>query len=146
MRFYKVIFYSVCFLFMAPLSIGQKDITLEDLWKRYTYYDNQIPGFNFQKDGQHYTRLQNNKILSYDITTGKLVKTIFDGTKFKGLQSFNGSVSGFSFSDDEEIILVKSESEAIYRHSTKAQFYIYNRSENTLSKLFNGEKQMYADR
>ena len=35
---------------------AQKDISLEGIWKNYEFYAKSVPGFNFLKDGKHYTR------------------------------------------------------------------------------------------
>jgi len=138
-------FLLICLLVLfVQISWGQKEITIDDLWTNYAFFDNRVPGFNFQIDGRHYVRQENNKLNAYDIKSGERTTTLFDASKFKGERGFDGQISGYSFSDNESHILIKSETESIYRHSTKAHFFIYNTASQAFSKLHNGDKQMYA--
>ena len=50
---------------------AQNPISLESIWLEYDFYANSVPGFNFLKDGRHYTRREGNDITMYDLTTGK---------------------------------------------------------------------------
>jgi dipeptidyl-peptidase-4 len=117
---------------------------LEGLWQQGVFQDNYVAGFRFQVDGRHFTKLRNNQINSYDIINGKLTETIFDASKYKGMDNFSGRIDSYSFSADEKFLLIESESEAIYRHSSKARFYIFDRTAEKFSVLFQGNKQMYA--
>ncbi|MCB0549965.1 MAG: S9 family peptidase [Phaeodactylibacter sp.] len=130
---------------MLSLGFAQtQDITLEAIWKNYEFFPRSVPGFNFLKDGKHYTRLEDNKILQYDFTTGTLANTIFDPASIKETGDFSGSVDGYTFSEDEKKILIETGSESIYRRSSRANFYVYDRSTQSLTALFPGGKQMYA--
>lgn len=140
--------HSIHLLILTFLSLNfvqaQQQITLENIWQEYKFFPNSVPGFNFQKDGRHYTRLEDNQIVQYDLTTGEKTATLFDANTISGNADFNGKVNGYTFSDDEEKILIKSESEAIYRYSTRAKFFVYDRSAKSLTTLFEGGKQRYA--
>ena len=130
--------------FVPQILVAQSKVTLDDIWKNYTLYGKSVPGFNFQNDGKHFTRLEGNKINAYDITTGKLTKSLFEGELNKGVKGFDGAISSYNFSSDEKFILIESETEAIYRHSSKAHYFIYDRENQVLDKLYEGNKQMYA--
>ena len=66
-------------LILGGLSTGmsQKKITLEEIWRDYNFIPRSLPGFNFQNDGKHYTRLERNKIEQYDLTA-KLAQDILE--------------------------------------------------------------------
>ncbi len=128
-------------ILVASFSFAQQEINLEDLWLNYKFYANSVPGFNFQKDGRHYTRLVDNVVVQNDLITGEITKSLFD-TSITSQYDFPEEIDGYSFSDDESKILIKTESEAIYRHSTRANFYVWDGK--TLSKLFDKGKQRYA--
>ncbi len=132
------------FLMLSNIAVAQSDITLEDIWKNNTLSDRFIPGFKFQLDGRHFTRLQSNKIVSYDITTGKQTAILFDAQAHRSSDGFNGVISSYNFSADEKFILIKSENEKIYRRSSKAHYFVYHREDDKLLKLYDGNKQMYA--
>lgn len=123
---------------------AQRSITVEDIWQRFLFFPNSVPGFNFQKDGSHYTRLVQNRVVQFDLVTGKRAETIFDPASVSGEDGFNGIVDDYAFSKDESKILIKTETEQIYRHSTRANFYIYDRKAATLKAVFSEGKQRYA--
>lgn len=137
--------FSLLFLFVLAGHLclpAQKAITVEDIWQNYTFSAKSIPGFNFLNDGRHYTRLEKNKINQYDLTTGGFVKTLLDGEALKGQDGFDGKVDSYKFSEDESKVIITSEQEQIYRHSSKANFFIWDGKR--LSRLYDGGKQMYA--
>ena len=124
------------------VATSTKAITLEDIWQNYTFTPRYISGFNFQNDGRHYTRLERNAIRQYDLTTGKATKVIFDAAEIEENEAFPSRFSAYSFSDDESKIMIETERESIYRHSSKANFFIWDGK--SLSQLFDKGKQMYA--
>jgi dipeptidyl-peptidase-4 len=123
---------------------AQKLITLEDIWKNGTFTAQYVPGFNFMNDGKHYTRLESNKIQQYDLTNGNFVQTIFDASAVSAA-GFNGRMQGYRFSADEQKILIWSEVESIYRHSTKEKYFVYDRDAETLAPVFDGGKYSLAN-
>lgn len=130
-------------LFLGTIQ-AQKDITLENLWQNYTYYAKSVPGFNFMNDGKHYTRLEENKINKYDLTTGAFVETILSGEAIKTRGGFNGEIGNYTFHTDESKIVIESERESIYRRSSKAYFYVYDRQTKKLTPIYEEDKIMYA--
>ena len=129
------------FLFIVT-SIGQKEITTEDLWRDYTFFANSVPGFNFLKDGKHYTRLQDNTIKKYDLTTGAFVEDILNGATFQGKEGFSGVISSYTFSNDEHRIMIKSEVQSIYRRSSIAKFHVYDRDSKEFIAVWNEDKKI----
>ncbi|MFT6333540.1 MAG: dipeptidyl-peptidase-4 [Halioglobus sp.] len=124
---------------LATTSFSQKEITIEDLWQKYTFYAKSVPGFNFLKDGKHYTRLQKNTIKKYDLTTGDFVSDILVAADLKDNEGFGGNIASYTFSDDESKIMIKSESQQIYRRSSKAKFHVYDTKTKSLSNVWNKE-------
>ncbi len=136
---------SVLFIFFIGFNLhAQKEITLEDIWQDYTFYAKSVPGFNFMKNGKNYTRLEDNSVKVYDLTTGKMTETLLTGDELKGKSGFNGKIGSYSFSNDESKILIKSESESIYRRSSKAFFHVYDRKSKSLTSIYNDDKISYA--
>ncbi|MCB9289037.1 MAG: S9 family peptidase [Lewinellaceae bacterium] len=140
----KITMIALAAIFIWAPGFTQQDITLEAIWKNYEFIPRSVPGFNFLKDGKHYTRLEGNKIQQYDFTTGALVTTLFDPAVIEGAEDFGGNVDEYTFSDDEQKILIETEKESIYRRSSKANFYVYDRKSRSLTPVFGGGKQMYA--
>lgn len=117
-------------------STAQTPITLEDIYVNGTFQTKPVSGFRFMKDGRHYTRIEGNAIVVFDVETGQKTDTLLEGSTIKGAAGFSGQISRYSFSGDEAYILLEEETESIYRHSTKAKVYIYNRKKATLESLF----------
>ena len=139
--------YGFVFLFIIVSTISAiaqeaqaKAITVEDIWQNFTFFAQSVPGFNFQQDGKHYTRLEKNQIKQYDLTTGEETAILFDAAEAGIADNFNS----YTFSGSEKKILIKTESEAIYRRSTKAAFYVWDRAAKTLSAVNPDGKQSYT--
>jgi dipeptidyl-peptidase-4 len=128
----------------APFARAQQEITLEDIWKTYTFYSRSVSGFNFLEDGRHYTRKEGNAITQYDLTTGELTDTLFFAPDLSGQNGFPGRLSRYSFGPDEAQLLIETETESIYRYSTRANFFVYDRAGETILPLYEGDKQRYA--
>ena len=136
-------------LLLLSISVGSlcsqsSTITLEDIWRNYKYAARSVPGFNFLSDGKHYTRLERNKIEQYNLLTGQKTTTLLDATTLAQTGSFPGTISSYSFSDDEQNILIATDEEPIYRHSSKAFYWIYNREEKTITPVFERGKHRLA--
>ena len=120
---------------------AQKNISLEDIWLNYSYYSRSVPGFNFMNDGESYSRLQSNKVQKYSIKDGQFIEDLFALEMLADGVDAPTSISGYSFSADEQKILVESNPESIYRYSYKADYFVW--SNGALEPLFDG-KVMHA--
>ena len=134
----------IAFLLSSSLLFAQSEITLEGIWSDYNFISQSVPGFNFLKDGKHYTRLEDGKIQQYDFTTGALVATIFDPATVESTAGFDGQVDGYNFSEDESKVLVRTNTESIYRRSFKSYYFVYDRETQQLSAVYPEGKQGYA--
>ena len=59
------------------------------------------------------------------ITLPQVKKVLFDGKDFDDLV-----VHGYEFSADENLILIKTDVEQLWRRSTKENYYLYNLKKN----------------
>tara|TARA_Y100000385_G_scaffold291989_1_gene375463 strand:+ start:58773 stop:60815 length:2043 start_codon:yes stop_codon:yes gene_type:complete len=101
-------------------------------------------------DGVHYTLLDNDrgstqKINQYAYATGELVKTIVDlsTVEVSELKGAPFRVDGYSFSSDEQKLLFSTQTEKIYRHSTRSKNFVYDLASKKITVLSTG-KQRYA--
>ena len=133
------------FLVLNALS-AQKPITLEDIWSNPLYKTKEVPGFMFQLDGFHYTRLESGAINQYDIRTGKKTATLFQAAEVDttGAVGWTGQFDGFSFSPSESFILLAVDLEKIYRRSKQAHYFVYNRKTKKLTPVQEHVKQRYV--
>ncbi len=132
-------------LFLLPdTTLAQKEISLEDIWQDGTFSASYVPGFRFMKDGKHYTRLVDDEVQSFSITSGDKVETLFAAANFKNQSNFSGKISNYSFDSSEEYILLETEVESIYRRSTKANYYLFHRASGEFKSIFEAGKISYA--
>jgi dipeptidyl-peptidase-4 len=124
---------------------AQKNITLEDIWQRGTFSAKGVPGFNFQKDGVHYTRLEGRAILQYDLRTGDQSGVVFDASAItSAAKGWKGDFDSYAFNSDESKLLLATGVTPLFRHSTEADFFVFDQRTQTLERLHDGPKQRYA--
>jgi dipeptidyl-peptidase-4 len=145
--------FAIIFLFtLSVYGQGKKLITLEDIWSKNTLQVKGIEGFQWMKNGGQYSKLVQNEantgfsICIFEVTTGKEIKTLIESKQliFKG-DSLPIQIDEYSFCKDESKLLIKTQSEGIYRYSSKAVFYVFEFKSGKLMKLSNGSKISYAD-
>jgi dipeptidyl-peptidase 4 len=132
--------------FSPGAHMGKKSITLDDIWKNYTFKVKDVPGFNAMKDGLHYTQIDRDNngsyIRIYSLQSGTQGKTLFNSRT----QLFGGNpleVEDYQFSDDEKKMLLFTEGEHIYRRSVLHRVYVYDITNGTLT-LLDYDKVLHA--
>ena len=147
----KIYTLATCYLLIATCAFAQKkEITLEVIFVKNTFAVKHIYGLESMKDGEHYTTLANGKsnpaIVRYEYKTGNAVDTILkEDWLLTPDKKEKISIENYSFSADEKKILIATETEPIYRHSTRENYYIWNRETKKLSALSSGGKQSLAE-
>jgi dipeptidyl-peptidase-4 len=135
------------FLLLSFFAVAQKKpITLEDIWQKNTFKIKSVPGFNAMKDGITYTQLdrEENKLLInvYDLATGNNIKTLFDNSQTKAGNN-TIDVEEYSFSKDEQKMLLLTESKNIYRRSVLHKVYVFDLKTGSIAAL-DKEKVLHA--
>ncbi|MDQ2769762.1 MAG: S9 family peptidase [Bacteroidota bacterium] len=120
-------------------------ITLEDIWAKPTFRAANVPGFDWMKDGRYYAALENGNLAQHEVTTGKTLQTLVSAAELTlpGAEK-PVAVDGYSFNADEQKILFTTGTEPIYRHSSRASYYVFDRASKKLTPLSSGGKQGYA--
>lgn len=125
-------------LLITFVSFAQKKLTVADIYEKELFKEESIKSLNWMNDGQYYTALEENKILRYDVTTGKSDSVIIDG------QALNLKIDDYSFTTDESKLLILTDKQKIYRRSFTAVYYIYTFEGKELKKLSSKGRQSYA--
>ncbi len=120
---------------MSLVLVAQPEITLEGIWKDRIFTEKRIPGFNFLKDGKHYSRLEDNAVKKYDITNGEYVEDIFSAEPLKDTNGFSGNMDSYSFNSDESFILIESNIKSIFRRSYTANYHVYNFASKNMESI-----------
>ncbi len=127
-------------------AMAQKQpVSLDDITKKGTFYARSVRGLRSMTDGIHYTTLEEGKrIVKYQYATGKQVAVVFDLEKeMKGEYDIK-RIEGYEFNNGENKILIYTNSEHIYRHSFRADYYVYDIQYNELKALSTEGKQQIA--
>ncbi|TGE20607.1 S9 family peptidase [Hymenobacter aquaticus] len=131
----------------APMAVAQQkqNITLEDIWSKGTFQARTVPGFNWMRDGRYYSSLDNGDLVQHDVTSGKAVQTLVAAQDLKLAGTTQPvPVEGYVFNSDEKKILFWTAEEPIYRRSSRATYFVYDRASKQLTPLSAGGKQSYA--
>lgn len=143
---YKKIFVALL-LFISVSSFAQKkQVTLEDIWKNYSFFPGMFGGFNSMKDGVSYSQMEESgDINKYEFKSGKLLSNIVKATELVPEGSKTAISPGdYYFSDDESKIVFPIDQEGIYRRSATATNYVFDLKTRKLKNLSEKGKQMFA--
>jgi dipeptidyl-peptidase-4 len=127
----------------TTMNAPGNELNLENIWKENKFAAKSVPGFFFLANGEHYTKNQNGKISSFHLLTGDEIETIFDAENDSFKSILNGPISNYYFSADEQKLLILVHQEAIYRRSSKANVFFFDRKTKRLSSIENGKKIGY---
>ncbi len=123
-----------------------KKIDLKEIWQQYKFMGKSVYGINSLKNGKEYTMVTNGSLVVYDYRTGDSVRTLINSNDLvPSGEEEPLRLRSFSMSDNEELFLIPTETEAIYRHSTKSEYYVFNSNTKALFKLSQNGKQSLAD-
>jgi dipeptidyl-peptidase-4 len=123
----KTILFSALCIFAFTFSFAQqKDITLEDIFTKGAFASKGVPGFNSMKNGKYYCAQDDNEnIIRYSFANGKAEDTLVKASdlKFggKAIEHFD-----YTWSNDEQKLLLQTNHKQIYRHSFAATVYVYD--------------------
>ncbi len=122
----------------SKVSSSHKDekmatITLEDIWKLGTFRTQRLGGFHSAKKGDFYYVINNRgqQLDKYSYKTLEKVKTLVSIADLDGINS----LYDYTFNDDETKLIIGTENEQIYRHSSKGIYYVYDLSTKKQIKI-----------
>lgn len=137
MKYLKLPFH-ICLFLTAILSAQTKEITLEDIWSNGTFRTERMDALHSMNNGQQYSVLnfdRETKTTSIDIYNYKTLE------KFKTLVNSSdidmGYFSDYTFSKDENKILLAFDEESIFRRSTLGKYVVFNTYENSIQSVAN---------
>lgn len=139
-----------CLLFLLNAAYAQtkQELTLDNIFKKPIFSTNQQPQVHLLKDGKAYASIRTNlktgekQVIKTTCSDAGKVSVWFGESdlKFKGA-SLPVSIN---FSDDEQKVVLYNEEERIYRHSFKANYYVYDLKSKKITEVSSKGKQLYA--
>lgn len=126
MKFYKI-FALTCFLATSLLSAQNKEISLEDIWNG-TFRTQGMDALHSLNNGKQYS------VLNFDRTTGTTTIDIYDYSTLEKTKTLVSSAdlealryfSDYTFSANENQVLLATNEESIFRRSTLGNYYVLN--------------------
>ena len=139
----------VLLVILSTSVFGQdtlKSITLKEIWTDYKFMAKSVRGVNSLKNGKEYTMIKKGSIVVYDYKSGDSITTLVNKNDLIVKDGENSiRIASYSMNSDENKFLFPTESESIYRHSSKADYYIWDVKTKELTQLSKGGKQSLAD-
>jgi dipeptidyl-peptidase-4 len=129
----------------SVLVTAQEDahrITLESIYTYDEFTPSAVRGIRSMNDGEHYTvSTKGKEIIQYAYSTGKPTDTLFNAAGHADLEHFDG----YALNADETLILLTTETEPIYRRSSRSTYYVFDRASGSLQPLsLKGKQQLAA--
>ncbi|WP_289037099.1 S9 family peptidase [uncultured Zobellia sp.] len=126
---------SFVFAFLAISYAQKKQVTVEAVYGG-EFSIERLDALRSMKNGKQFTLLNwdadgTTTIDKFDYATQKKVETIVSSANLQEIEGF----SSYQFSDDESQLLLATELESIYRHSTLGIFYVYDLKTKKLTKV-----------
>ncbi len=132
---------------VGGLTAQKKDVTITDIWQNYSFYSRTVNGVRSLNNGGSYTSIvkaeKGSNVVKYSYTKKGDGEILIDNSKLMYNDEIV-SINDYDFSSDENKVLISSNTEGIYRHSSKSDYFVYELASSKLEKLSDGEKQMYA--
>lgn len=138
----KTFFSSLLLLFVVSSFAQNKELTNEAIWN-WEFAQETLESIYPLKSQNAYTVLKVDyknrtaKIIFYEYATAKELAVLVDSSAAANIPFF----TAYSFSKDEQKILLETEVERIYRRSKRATYYIFDRTTKKVDFLFGGKVQ-----
>lgn len=129
--------FCICLFITTILSAQTKDITLEDIWKDGSFRTERMDALHSMANGQQYSVLnfdresRSTSIDIYDYKTLKKEETIVSSANLEEIPYF----TDYTFSKDEQLVILATNEKAIYRRSALGNYYVYNVKEGSLNLI-----------
>lgn len=131
------------------LSLYAQQITLNDIYKSGVFRQQSVYGLKSMADGVHYTAMDEDggvpALVKFSYSTGERVSTVLSEKTFQEwAKNSDIHMDDYEFSQDEKLLLIATDQEQIYRHSTRASYYVVDLINKSVIPLDDSEKQRLA--
>jgi dipeptidyl-peptidase-4 len=130
----------IAFIGVSTTSLAQQKLSLDKIWYSNEFRSNGVASFNSMNDGANFTRLEKGSINIYSYETNLLTGTFVTEDQLRKMAGTPVLLESYAFSADETKLLIASNSEGIYRHSSRSNYFIYDSEAKTVEPLDDPEK------
>ena len=130
---------------LTAVSASATTLTIDDYCDIKTAAPASVKEMTPLSDGQTYACISDdgNSIDVYSYRTGKKVSELFNVNNIAGPLKID-EFDGYSIGAGEKRILLWNDVEKIYRHTFRAEYYVYDVARRTLTKVSEGGAQQGA--
>lgn len=118
---------------------GQRELSVERIWKKGEFAAKGYPGFNGMKDGQHFTRLNaSQNAVSVTKHAYQNIDRVVDTLLRPSDLLFEGKqlpLDDYEFNPSETVLLIHSNTESVYRRSYLTSYYLFDLAARKLRPL-----------
>ncbi len=147
--FRKLSIVSLFILISITIYAQKKDVSVSDVWQRYSFFARSTGGLRSMNDGAHFTVLDRDqngpKIDKYSYESGEKVETILSAANVSAGNGAPLNFDSYQFNADESKVLLGTQTESIYRHSSRSNYYVFDLKSKVLTALKADSKQQLAD-
>ncbi len=124
----------------------KKELTLDLVFKSREFASSRMQGLQSLRDGKRYVQLTGDSINAYNYETGQMDEVIVISAELiPAGDSVPVPLYDFEFSSDESKILFATETDPIYRYSSRSKYYVFDRKTRDIKALSKNGKQGLAD-
>ena len=127
-------------LFLSFSAYGQEKNKQLEIKDFYSFYPEDVSNIRWMNEGTYYSTKEKFQIVKHNIADEKDNEVLFDGKETTPSVMF----SDYTFSADEQKILLQTGTSKIYRHSFTAKYYVYDRKTKEVKELSSKGRQSYA--
>ena len=144
----RTILLALLVLLNIAYAQDKKVITLEDIFKKSTFRLKSVSDLRSLKDGKTYASIETDQktgekyVAKNNYHDGKIVEVLFKEKEIKFIDSL--LPINTNFSEDESKVLLSRDHERIYRHSFKANYFVYDWKMKQMIEVSSKGKQQFA--
>lgn len=143
----KIVFLSVLWIQSFVVFAQQKlPVTVTEVFQKGAFRANYFGGLRWLGNGAFYTSLETvgktTFILKHQNPSGNVVDTILNTALLKDTSL--AALEEYSWNSQENLLLLETASEPIYRRSSKSSYFVYDLQTKQLKSIAGGEKCAYA--
>jgi len=135
-QFLSVVYFLLVFVLSNAQPTLKRNVTIDDLYRSWSFYPESVYGLTSLNDGIHYSALIGDSIIAkYSYKTGDKIVDLVSVNELSNEKI--GSIKNYSFNNDESEILFYTNYKPIYRRSFTAEYFVWDLN---LKKLYSISK------
>ncbi|MGB0431790.1 MAG: DPP IV N-terminal domain-containing protein [Bacteroidia bacterium] len=141
MKYYALLFSII--LSITTMAQNNDKLTLSDIWASGKTYAKGVYGMRHMLDGNHFSVMESGKVIKKSYADKDFAEVIFDQNEAKG-KGMKYNMGNYQISKSGDLLLIQTNTTAIYRHSKKSTYYLWNFKTESLTEVYNGKQVLYA--